>query len=58
MFGIIQRRFKTQIEWEDVWNTPVDVPTLVRDLGMPGSLEVESTFSVLTFACFGTAACR
>jgi hypothetical protein len=44
MFGIIQRRFKTQIEWEDVWNTPVDVPTLVRDLGMPGSLEVESTF--------------
>ena len=44
MFGIIQRRFKTQAEWDEVWNTPVNVPTLVRDLGTPGSLEVESTF--------------
>ena len=44
MFGIVQRRFKTQREFDEVWNTPTDVPALVRDLGMPGSLEVESTF--------------
>ena len=44
MFGIIQRRFKTQVEWETVWNTPLDVPALVRDLGEPGSLEVDSSF--------------
>lgn len=44
MFGVVQRRFKTQREWDQVWNTPVDVPSLVRDLGEPGSLEVQSTF--------------
>jgi hypothetical protein len=31
-------------EWETVWNTPVDIPTFVRDLGEPGSLEVQSSF--------------
>jgi len=44
MFGVIQRRFKTHREWEEVWTTPVDVPSFVKDLGEPGSLEVQSTF--------------
>ena len=44
MFGVVQRRFKTQSEWDTVWNTPVDVPNFVKDLGEPGSLEVQSTF--------------
>lgn len=44
MFGVTQRRLKSQKEWEQVWNTPVDVPSFIRDLGEPGSLEVQSTF--------------
>lgn len=44
MLGVVQRRLKNFREWEQVWNSHVDVPTLVRDLGEPGSLEVESTF--------------
>ncbi|MBS1703545.1 MAG: hypothetical protein JST12_17910 [Armatimonadetes bacterium] len=44
MFGVVQRRFKTHREWDEVWHTPVDVPAFVRDLGEPGSLEVQSMF--------------
>ncbi len=44
MFGIVQRRFKTEREWDEVWNTPAEVPSFVRDLGFPGSLEVEASF--------------
>jgi hypothetical protein len=44
MFGIVQRRLKSLAEWDEVWNTPVNVPVFVRDLGEPGSLEVESSF--------------
>ena len=44
MFGIVQRRLKTQVDWNKVWSTPVEVPKLVRDLGFPGSLETEESF--------------
>lgn len=44
MFGVIQRRFKTKKDWEEVWTTPVEIPSFVRDLGEPGSLEVQTTF--------------
>jgi hypothetical protein len=44
MFGVVQRRFQTQEEFETSWLTNIEVPSLIRDLGQPGSLDVEATF--------------
>ena len=44
MFGIVQRRLRTHAEFETAWNTPIDIPNFVRDLGEPGSLSTESGF--------------
>lgn len=44
MFGIVQRRLHTAVEFETAWSTPVDIPVFVRDLGEPGSLSPEAGF--------------
>jgi hypothetical protein len=44
MFGVIQRRFSSHEHFESAWKTEIEIPSLVRDLGEPGSLEVEQSF--------------
>jgi hypothetical protein len=44
VFGITQRRMTSQADFDAVWNTSIDVPTLVRDLGNPGSISEQESF--------------
>jgi hypothetical protein len=44
MFGITQRRLNSQQELEEALSAEIFVPSLVKDLGEPGSLEVSATF--------------
>jgi hypothetical protein len=44
VFGVIHRRLSSLRDWEYAWITPVEIPSFVRDLGEPGSLEVEQGY--------------